>query len=235
MLKNYLASDNHPMHAITVEDSARLIERLNCRGCHHRDAQLSPRGELIAEESERGVPPEAWPNLTWAGEKLHASWLKPFLKGELPERPRPWLKGRMPAFPAYAETLTRGLVAEHGWDQSPVEQPKLDADAIENGRRLTLALGGLDCRQCHGIGGVVPAGDERTRLARGIDFLVLRDRMREEHFLRYALDPPRFDIATRMPKLAVDGRTTKIATIYDGDARRQFAAIWQYLQSLPKP
>jgi hypothetical protein len=37
-----------------------------------------------------------------------------------------------------------------------------------------------------------------------------------------------------MPKLAPDGRSTKISAVYDGDARRQFEAIWSYLQSLPR-
>jgi hypothetical protein len=47
------------------------------------------------------------------------------------------------------------------------------------------------------------------------------------------LDPPRYDLGTRMPKLAADGRKTNVTAVMDGDARRQFDAIWQYLQTLP--
>ena len=49
---------------------------------------------------------------------------------------------------------------------------------------------------------------------------------------RFVLDPPRYDIGTRMPKFVTDGRITKVNHIYDGDARQQFDAIWWYLQSL---
>ena len=35
-----------------------------------------------------------------------------------------------------------------------------------------------------------------------------------------------------MPKFCVDGSTTTVKQIYNGDARRQFDALWQYLQSI---
>ena len=47
-------------------------------------------------------------------------------------------------------------------------------------------------------------------------------------------DFPRYDLSIKMPKLAVDGRTTKLREIHNGDAQRQFEALWQYIQSLPE-
>jgi hypothetical protein len=35
-----------------------------------------------------------------------------------------------------------------------------------------------------------------------------------------------------MVKLAPDGRTTKVTSIYDGHAPQQFEAIWNYIQSV---
>ena len=45
------------------------------------------------------------------------------------------------------------------------------------------------------------------------------------------LDPPRIDISTKMPKLSTGGKTS-IRNIADGDAKVQFDAIWQYLNTL---
>ena len=46
------------------------------------------------------------------------------------------------------------------------------------------------------------------------------------------LDPPRFETNTKMPKLAPDGRTTKVSDVFDGDAARQFETLWQYIQTV---
>ncbi|HLQ44027.1 MAG TPA: hypothetical protein VK137_04800, partial [Planctomycetaceae bacterium] len=91
----------------------------------------------------------------------------------------------------------------------------------------------LDCRQCHALGPLAPTGDKQTLLAPGIDFAQTRERIRFDFYRRFTLDPPRYDVTTRMPKLAVDGRTTKITHLLDGDARRQFEAVWNFLQTVP--
>jgi hypothetical protein len=37
----------------------------------------------------------------------------------------------------------------------------------------------------------------------------------------------------RMPVFAMDGKTTQLREVFDGDARRQFEALWHYIQTLP--
>jgi hypothetical protein len=101
------------------------------------------------------------------------------------------------------------------------------------GEALATRTGTLDCRQCHSIGSLPPTGDKHTLLAPGINFAMIRDRIRDDFYRRFTLDPPRYDVSTRMPKLAADGRKTKITNILDGDARRQFEAVWHFLQSIP--
>src|SRR5690606_20246828 len=83
-----------------VEAARHLFDHLRCSACHARDHASSPRASIIVEETETGLLPESLPSLTWAGEKLHASWTRALLAGET-ARARPWLKARMPAFPAY--------------------------------------------------------------------------------------------------------------------------------------
>ncbi len=167
-----------------------LLKRLNCAACHVRDSINSPRAELITEESESGLAPETLPQLTWTGEKLHEAWVVKLLKGEVTERPRPWLKARMPAFPAYAETLAAGLAAQHGvLDRVPMSPAPLH-QGVELGARL-IQKDALDCRQCHALGNQPPTGDEKTLLAPGINFTMTKERMRYDFYRRWVLDPPR--------------------------------------------
>ena len=138
----------------------------------------------------------------------------------------------MPSFPAYASLIAHGMAAEHG---VPFEEPRpkeLDANQIEIGRQLTLRDGGLDCRQCHGIGEEQPRGDASTQIALGINFALSRARLRPEFALRQMLDPPRYDLGSRMPRFAPDLRTTAAKHIEGGDARKQFEALKQFIWSV---
>ncbi len=218
------------------EVSERWVRQLNCAACHNRDAAQSPRGLIVVEEGESGLPPEPLPSLTWAGEKLKPAWATSFIAGNLSWRPRPWLKSSMPHFPAHARYLASGMAAEHGiahLSEMETTEKKISAphQQITLGNQLTTK-NALDCRQCHGVGDDLPTGDDKTKIALGINFVHIKERLTEDYYRRFVLDPPRFDISTKMPKLSADGKTTKIATIFDGDANRQFQAIWKYIQSL---
>ena len=128
------------------------IRELRCLACHDRDARPSPRRLIIAEESERGVLPEILPDLTWAGEKLHADWTRQLLAGRLKHPSRPWLKARMPAFGAWADHLAAGLAAEHGVSFKSRPGPDPDRALAALGAKLTLKQNGFNCLQCHGVG-----------------------------------------------------------------------------------
>ncbi len=233
-LRSFLKeSPSVPAPFSPAEQASYLIGRLHCLACHHRDHVTSPRGEILAEESDRGVTITALPNLTWAGDKLHAGWMRRLFHGDTLRKLRPWLNARMPAFPAYADALAAGLAAEYG--HALVSEPPfaVDPELAEIGQRLTLKDRGLDCRQCHAVAGQQPTGDDKTKIAPGIDFAETKHRLRTEFYRRFVLDPPRFDVAIRMPKLALDGKTTQATAIFDGDAAQQFEALRHYIQSLP--
>jgi mono/diheme cytochrome c family protein len=233
-LRQFLSRQQEPLEPLSAAvRSAALVGRLNCTACHHRDQVVSPRGEIIAEESNRGVPAAALPNLTFVGEKLQVDWMRRLFRGEIAQKTRPWLPARMPAFPAYADELARGLAAEHGFSAEPEASATVAAELVEIGRRLTLKDNGLDCRQCHAVAGQQPTGDDKTKIAPGIDFAETKHRLRADFYRRFVLDPPRFDVTIRMPKLALDGKTTQAVNVFDGDAVRQFDALWAYIQSLP--
>lgn len=217
-----------------VETSRRLVSKLRCTSCHDRDGERAIRLTASVEEGS-GLIPETIPSLSWAGERFHSRWTETLLSGDLSYKSRPWLKARMPAFSAYANALSQGLAAEHA--VSPTDDGQaadvVDVNLAKIGESLTLKSG-LDCRQCHGVGKLEPRGDEKTKVALGVNFEFVRDRLRRDSYHRFMLDPPRYDINTRMIKLSADGLTTKLKQPFDADAHQQFEAVWHYIQSLPK-
>jgi hypothetical protein len=49
------------------------------------------------------------------------------------------------------------------------------------------------------------------------------------------LDPLRIDPQSKMLRITADRQHTAATGILDGDARRQFDALWQYIHCLPTP
>ena len=173
--------------------------------------------------------PSVLPNLTWAGEKLQTRWTGQLLSGRLGHPSRPWLKARMPSFGSWGDRLARGLAAEHGVAISATPGPSPDSALAEIGTRLTRKQGGFNCMQCHGVG-------EKPALApfdnRGVNFSRVRDRLRYGFYLDWMFDPLRLDPHSKMPRFSPDRKTTSVGNVLDGNARKQFDALWHYLQAV---
>ncbi|RCS54279.1 hypothetical protein DTL42_03800 [Bremerella cremea] len=234
-LREFLKTDQSSLTRVSAaEASRRVVAALNCVACHSRDDQQSPRGLIVMEEGFRGLAPESLPNLTWAGDKLYHDWTRQLLAGQNQHPTRQWLKARMPAFPEYASTISEGLAAEHGHSTDEPVTHTYDTKLAEIGNQLSQK-GALDCRQCHAVGKEMPHGDENTKIALGINFADVRARLRPDFYHRFVLDPPRYDLMTKMPKLSADGKTTKVEKIFQGNADQQFEALWHFIQSTEAP
>ena len=232
-LMAFLASGEASLYRpTTMEVTERFSRQLNCTACHSRDVRSSDLPEVLFEDSVQGHVPPLLPDLTWTGEKLQADWLQEFLAGKHNEVMRPWLKMRMPSFPARSAWLAKGFAAEHGLSVVGEEQPLVNPETVEQGYRLTQKIGGLDCRQCHGLGATPPEGDAKSKIALGINFSHIGSRLRHGYYRHWMLDPLRLDPQTKMPKYSFDGLQTQITDILDGEAEQQFEAIWQYLQAV---
>jgi hypothetical protein len=227
-LQAFLQADGSLLtREVPAEFARRQMDSLQCLACHRRDNTPSRWQKIREDEGELA---EILPTLTWAGEKLKPEWTRKLLHGEHDHRARPWIKARMPAFPARADLVAIGLSHQHGLgeneDASPAHDPKLAAI----GEKLLPQMNGFNCVMCHGVG-------EQKALAPfeapGINLLDAAYRIRYPYYQRWMLDPPRLDILTRMPKLAPDGKTTPLPVL-GGDAARQFGAIWHTIQTLPK-
>lgn len=228
-LVNFIENDLATLAVhIPSEAAERAIARLNCNACHTRDHRPGLYREVFSEEGTRGVQPEMVPPLTWAGEKFKTDWMAKFISGENKSRLRPHLRIRMPRFGPYGDIVATGLAHQHGVD--PNENPKTltIGAAAEIGRKLVGRDGGFNCLQCHGIGDQKPTA---AFDALGVNLEQIPARIRRPFFDRWMLDPPRIDVSTKMPKLSTNGRTS-VRDVADGDAAKQFDAIWHYLNTL---
>ncbi len=227
-LQTFLKSDGPSLRRETpAEFSLRQVKELQCQSCHRRDGQ-TPRWNQILEDE--GLMPEFLPSLTWAGEKLKPAWTTKLLAAQQDHRARPWLKARMPGFPARAEHLALGLSHEHGFRADEDDAPVPDAKLAVLGEKLIEQQGGFNCVMCHAVGkrpSVAPFE------APGINLLDAAQRLRHHYYPRWMIDPPHVDITTRMPKFSQDGKTTPLRDVLDGDAFRQYDAVWHFIQTLP--
>ncbi len=229
VLQVFLKTDGGSLGRETpAEFSLRQVHDLQCRACHRRDGQTSRWNQILEDE---GLMPEFLPSLTWAGEKLKPDWSVKLLTGEKGSRARPWLKARMPGFPARAELLSIGLSHEHGFAVGEDDRPAADAGLAAIGAKLIQQQGGFSCVMCHAVGGTPAIAPFE---APGINLLDAAYRLRYHYYPRWMIDPPHVDITTRMPKFSQDGKTTPITNVLGGDAFRQYEAIWQYIQTLPQ-
>lgn len=245
-LRVFLQQDHASLWRHSAEEfAARQIEEMRCTACHYLDGRpdrwselrgvAMSLGELLAVQGQGETKPptsllQLRPHLTWTGEKLRQEWLQPFLADATLRPVRPWLTARMPAFPTRATVLSRGLAAQHG-----IEPPRtstrraLDSEPVLLGERLVSATRGFNCVACH------DAGPERAVGAfdvKGPNLMLTFSRLRRPFFDRWMLNPNRVVPEARMPQFADDEGRSPFGDILEGDARRQFAVIWQYLRSL---
>jgi hypothetical protein len=89
--------------------------------------------------------------------------------------------------------------------------------------------GGFNCINCHALGGRPATAPFE---APAPNFASTTKRLRKHYFDRWVYNPQRIDPETKMPKFAGDDGKTPLTDILEGDARKQFGAIWGYLRTL---
>ena len=197
----------------------------------------SPPGESAADDffapsadAEDGAGPDHLPpDLTWAGAKLRSDWLEAYVAGRGQDRPRPHLRVRMPAFPGHADLLAAGLHHQHGLSPSPPEPEPVDPELAAVGGNLVRG-DRLGCHSCHALGQDPALGGEGSEET--INFDLVRRRLRRAYFDRFLRDPQRILPGSKMPRFVDEDGYTALYDILDGEASRQFEAIWHYLGAL---
>lgn len=246
-LKVFAATDLSSLSREALPEFAeRQIAALRCVACHGRDGAhdlwSDVEGETKAllpkkkEDEEFAATPEVVPvipSLTWAGEKLKPEWMAEFMAGRLPYRPREYLKNlRMPAFAVRAAGIAGGLAQGHGFGPSRATPEPPPVGALAD---IGLQLSGKEapsfaCMTCHDYGAKRAVG---VFEAPGPNLAWTRERLRKEYFLRWMREPLRVEPGTKMPQFAPLGRS-QLTEILEGDAEKQFQALWHYLLEGPK-
>jgi cytochrome c2 len=250
LAKEGLASVDHDS---ALEFAQRAVVGLRCVACHQMDARQSVWASVTEEANMLGAlkaapkptPGKAMPDpaevphqttsipaLTWLGEKLQPSWSAAMIAGQLPAKTRPYLYGRMPAFEHYAEPLARGLSHWHGYPASGGELSSgtpIEAAVVKAGELLVSEQGGFACTACHDLGNrkaTAPFEAPALNLAHA------GARLRLSYFERWLLQPQRLDPETKMPRYSDSNVRTQLKQVLEGDGRRQFDAIREYLLKL---
>jgi mono/diheme cytochrome c family protein len=206
------------------ERLAHTLTTLRCTVCHsrdgvggvsaERDAYFTSNGADLGDEGR--IPPR----LEGVGDKLRPAWLTNVLTRGASVRP--YLNTRMPQFgaanvgnlPAGFESLDRRAQPLAAAPDSPEVQR-------EAGRRL-VGTDGLSCIACHRF------NRQPAHALQVIDLTTTPERLNEDWFRRFLLDPNRFNDGTRMPAFWPDG-VSPLPAVCGGSTERQFAALWTYL------
>ena len=205
-LRQFLGSGRASLgQASLAEFALRQTADSNCHNCHGQMASVPPVDVL--------------------GGKLKPGWAEKLLSGRLGERPRPWLHARMPAFPARASGLAKGLALLNGQSAVTPQEPPVDPEKAKVGRKLLSANGGFFCFSCHAIGSLKPA---QVFDAQGINLAKVGDRLLPEYFRRWMRNPLRIDPQTKMPAYFHQGQSA-LFDVLDGDSERQIEALYHYI------
>ena len=232
--------------AVPTEFAERRIRSDGCLSCHGRDgipaawspppgntlpssAEDTARDDFAASADDETGPDHLPPDLTWAGEKLRSDWLADFLSGRTADRPRPHLRVRMPAFASHSDILVAGLHHQHGLPASPPDEEPVDSELAAIGRDL-IRGDRLGCHACHALGDEPALGGEGSEET--INFDLVRRRLRRPWFDWFLRDPQRILPGSKMPQFVDEDGYTALYGVFDGEATRQFEAIWHYLGTL---
>ena len=112
----------------------------------------------------------------------------------------------------------------HGVGSNKPAVVEIDPAMAEIGKTLAGA-GGFGCTTCHGIGDLKATAAFEVE---GTNFKLVPDRIRADYYHRWMDNPKSVTPSTKMPLYSTDGKSQR-TDVLDGDAKKQFNAIWQYL------
>ena len=215
-----------------AEYVTRQIGALRCTACHGIDGKAALLADVQSDTAAlvAHLPKinervdQSRPQLSFTGEMLHTTAIESMINGTADPRPRPWLAMRMPSFKIQAPALAKGFSKLHGVEPNKPAEITVDPAQAEIGKTLAGSAG-FACTTCHGIGDLKPTAAFEVE---GINFKLVPNRLRADYYHRWMDDPKSVTPSTKMPLYSKDGKSQR-TDILEGDAKKQFEAIWQYL------
>lgn len=193
---------------VPTEFADRYYGLRHCAECHRKLENVPPFDNL--------------------GAKMQPAWAGKFIAGEVPYKPRPWLKAQMPAFPQYAIGMAQGMAEQYGFPPKSPNDIAPVAALAEIGSQLVLPPPrGFACVQCHANGATQPTISD----APGINFVYISSRLQPSYFQRWVRKPSAIDPHTKMPSFFSDDGKSPFKQYFNGNADMQIDAIWEYLET----
>ncbi len=199
--------------------------RMNCVACHTAGDFSAPSPErnphFTTTNINLGEQARIPPRLD-LGRKLKPDWRRKVVVTGASSRP--YMNTRMPAFGAPPEIESLLATAlEPPADPLPEPPPRGEQKSARDAGLLLVGDKNLSCVACH-----TWKGESATTL-HGIELTSMTDRLREDWFHAYMLNPSEFHPGTIMPNFWPGGNAVR-PELLGGDPAQQIDAIWQYLE-----
>lgn len=217
-----------------IEAGRRVAYHYNCQQCHQIEKEGGHIGAIIAE------PAFLPPIITGEGKKVQEPWLHAFLKNPSvvgqPNAIRPWIPTRMPTFSLTDEEISKLTKYFLGLSNQELEmrdyrdyQP--DHALLPVGKSIFTDF---QCIKCHPAAGTTPGPGGAGTADLAPNLTKARDRLKPEWIVEWLADPNKVQEGTRMPTFFPDGQSP-LPDVLQGDARKQMAAIRDYVVSIGQP
>ncbi len=222
-----LNADESPAKKANDKAIDSTLIAFNCVACHQRGdlggIEATRNASFQSNQPEMGDEGRIPPHLTGVGAKLKPGWLKQvFDKGA---KDRPYMFTRMPRF---GSQNVGHLIAAIAASDPPTVDHGVETDIDDRhmtaaGRKLVGAEG-FSCIKCHTWGNVKATGIQ------SINMVTMTERLQENWFHQYMLNPQGYRPGTRMPAAWPQGQVL-LPKLLDGQALTQIHSIWEFLRA----
>lgn len=210
----------------------RTLLQMNCYACHTRGS-LGGVGRYRKGYFETvtgvdlGDEGRLPPPLSGVGSKLKPAWLKRVFRGDPKTTLRPHMTIRMPSFHHADVTALADLLGNvDGANPAPASQvftiPAAEVEESPAGK-IGRDLMGIGCIECHAFDSQALPG------VIGVDLARVPERIFPAWFRDFILNPGQIKDRTRMPSFFPEGKS-QVPQVLEGDAQKQIAAMWDYLE-----
>ncbi len=210
----------------------RTLLQMNCFACHSRDG-LGGVGRYrrgyfkTVTGVDLGDEGRLPPPLTGVGRKLKTAWLKRVFRGDPTTTLRPHMTIRMPTFPHADVTALADRLGKVDGANPALASQVFAASATGSGTspigKIGRELMGIGCLECHAFDGQAMPG------VIGVDLTGVPERVYPSWFRDFVMNPGQIKNRTRMPSFFPEGKS-QVLQILGGDASKQIAAMWDYLE-----
>ncbi len=205
------------------------LATFNCYACHDRNqiggVEREREAGFVGTTPEMGDEGRIPPSLTGTGDKLNDNWLRHILNHGASDRP--YMLTRMPKFGVeHVEPLLTLLPELDRKTEAPRAEFDQPEYRLKAEGRLLVGDRGLSCIKCH------PFGSHKSTGIQAINLQAMTNRLREDWYNRYMLNPQLYRSGTRMPAAWPNGRAI-FTDVLDGHTQQQISAVWLYLSDGP--